>query len=116
MRQKGCLLTDDVLVIEVKDKGIDLDYLRDALQESVYTGNFIYEAKIFQSRASSISVDIPISDDGSFDLELQRLIASENRRLEAVRSRIADLGLDATTRRFTKDDVVEPMDAPDERS
>lgn len=93
VRPFDCLLTDDVIAVQPVDGiDIDLDYLSVALQSAVTAGGFLYEAKLFTSRLKELSVNIPLDDDGAFDLEQQKLIASATKRFEAIVDRLGELG------------------------
>jgi type I restriction enzyme M protein len=64
-----------------------------ALRTAVYKGGFLYEAKLFATRVRELAVDIPVKDDGSFDVKQQQAIASAVRRFDLLRTRLHDLGL-----------------------
>jgi type I restriction enzyme M protein len=93
VRRDRCAITDDVIIVDVKGEGIDFDYLAIALRAAVYRGGFLYEAKLFAKRVRELEVDIPVSADGSFDVDQQKAIASAVRRFDALRTRLHDLGL-----------------------
>lgn len=93
VRPTGCLLTDDVIAVQpTNSTAIDLDYLSVALQSAVTAGGFLYEAKLFTTRLKELSVSIPVDDNGEFDLEQERRIASAAKRFDAIVSRLAELG------------------------
>lgn len=54
-------------------------------------------------RTLSDEVDVPVTEDGEFDLETQMAIAAKGRIFDAVRSRIAEVGIDANTRKFSRE-------------
>lgn len=93
VRNDRCGITDDVIIVERREETIELDYLAVALRAAVYKGGFLYEAKLFAARVKGLEVDIPVNDDGTFDQEQQRAIASAVRRFDALRTRLHDLGL-----------------------
>jgi len=93
VRRDCCGITDDVIIVDVKHKEIDHDYLAVALRTAVYRGGFLYEAKLFATRVKGLEVEIPISKEGYFDLKQQQAIASAVRRFDALRTRLHDLGL-----------------------
>ena len=99
VRRDRCGITDDVIIVEVKDADIKHDYLAVALQAAVDKGGFIYEAKLFATRAKELEVDIPVKEDGSFDVEQQLAIASAVKRFDALRTRLHDLGIRTGTAR-----------------
>lgn len=91
-REKGCLLTDDVIAVTPVHPKIDVNYLAVALASSVAAGGYLYEAKLFVRRVRALSVHLPLADDGTFDLEQQRLIAAAAKRLDTIRQRVMELG------------------------
>jgi type I restriction enzyme M protein len=93
VRRDRCGITDDVIIVELKDDEIDHDYLAVALRAAVYKGGFLYEAKLFATRVKGLDVEIPISEKGNFDVKQQQAIASAVRRFDALRTRLHDLGL-----------------------
>ena len=95
VRRDRCGLTDDVIVVEVKNPDIRLDYLAVALRAAIERGGFLYEAKLFTTRVRGLEVEIPVKPDGSLDTEQQDAIASAVRRFDALRTRLHDLGLRA---------------------
>jgi len=92
VRRDRCGITDDVIIVEVKDDLIDHDYLAVALRAAVYKGGFLYEAKLFATRVKGLEVEVPVSD-GVFDQQQQQAIASAVHRFDALRTRLSDLGL-----------------------
>ena len=96
VRRDRCGLTDDVIIVELKRPDIDYDYLAVALQAAVDKGGFLYEAKLFVTRAKDLEIDVPGSD-GKLDLEQQRAIARAVRRFDALRTRLHDLGVRSGT-------------------
>lgn len=100
VREPGCLITDDVIIVEPIRKGISLDYLALALQSAATSGGFLYEAKLFAARVKELVVEIPVDADGNLDVEQQEKIAVATRRFQLLTSRIADLGRTAATSRF----------------
>lgn len=91
-REAGCLLTDDVIAVTPVHPYIDVDYLAVALASSVAAGGYLYEAKLFVRRVRALSVRLPTRDDGSYDIEQQRLIAAAAKRLDTIRQRLTELG------------------------
>ncbi len=97
VRREKCGITDDVIVVEVKNCLIDHDYLAVALRAAVTKGGFLYEAKLFSTRVKELDVEIPVTADGTFDVEQQKAIATAVRRFDALRTRLHDLGLRSHT-------------------
>lgn len=91
-REKGCLLTDDVIAVTPVHPDIDVYYLAVALASSVAAGGYLYEAKLFVRRVRALSVRLPIGDDGFYDIEQQRLIAAAAKRLDTIRQRLTEVG------------------------
>ncbi|OMC44026.1 N-6 DNA methylase [Mycobacterium sp. IS-1264] len=101
VRQKGCLLTDDVIAVQpVREGQFDLDYLSVALQSAVTAGGFLYEAKLFTARVRELVISIPVDDSGNYDIDQQRRIASAIKRFDAIRARLAELGTWSTDARI----------------
>ena len=98
VRRERCIIHDDVMVVEVIDKNIDLDYLAQVLPSTIFSGNFEYEAKLY-NRVKTLEIDIPITDSG-FDLERQKSTADVLKRFDAIRTKISDLGNWATDTRI----------------
>lgn len=92
VRRERCVVTDDVIVVDVKDPDVDLDYLAIALRDAITRGNYLYEAKLFGSRVGQLSVELPADAAGRPDLARQRATASAVRRFDTLRAQIADLG------------------------
>ncbi|RRA50507.1 N-6 DNA methylase [Acidipila sp. EB88] len=96
VRRDRCGITDDVIVVEIKDASIDLDYLAIALRAAVDRGGFLYEAKLFAKRVRELEVEIPASANG-FDIKQQVEISRAVRRFDALRTRLLDLGVRSET-------------------
>ncbi|UQR61581.1 N-6 DNA methylase [Bradyrhizobium sp. C-145] len=92
VRRDRCGITDDVIIVDVKDPGIDLDYLAVALRAAVYKGGFLYEAKLFTTRVRELEVEVPVDGNDELDVAQQQAIASAVRRFDALRTRLQDLG------------------------
>ncbi len=92
VRRDRCAITDDVIIVEVNDGNIDLDYLAVALRAAVDKGGFLYEAKLFARRVKELVVELPTSPDGSLDLIQQQAIATAVKRFDNLRAKLRDLG------------------------
>jgi type I restriction-modification system DNA methylase subunit len=92
VRRDRCGITDDVIVVEVRDADLDVDYVATALQAAVDKGGYLYEAKLFVTRVRELEVDIPVTKEERFDVDQQRAIASAVKRFDALRTRLSDLG------------------------
>ena len=91
-RNEKCVLTDDLIAIEVLSKEIDVEYLAVELRRKIAAGRFLYEAKLFKGRVEQLSADIPIRADGSLDLDTQREIAAATQRFDTIRDKLFELG------------------------
>ena len=100
VRQERCVLTDDVIAVEVHATDIDAEYLACELRRAIASGGFLYEAKLFQGRVAQLSANIPIRGDGSFDLEAQKEIAAATRRFDLIRDKLHELGQWSETARI----------------
>ena len=80
------------MIVEVINDKIDLDYLAQVLPSVIFSGNFEYEAKLY-NRVKTLEVAIPtsIANDG-FDLARQKSIADVLKRFDAVRTKLTELG------------------------
>ena len=92
VRRDRCVVTDDVVFIEMLLDKLNHDYVAARLRTTIAAGNYEYEAKLFKGRVEKLSIDVPIKEDGSFDLEQQKKIASAMNRFDSIRERLADLG------------------------
>lgn len=101
VREDRCVLTDDVIAISPLTDRIDLYYLAAALRSAVAEGDFQYEAKLYQGRVRALTLEFPATDDGEFDLDLQRQIGLAVRRVEALQDRLSELGQWARSARLT---------------
>jgi type I restriction enzyme M protein len=90
VRRERCIIHDDVMIIEVLDTSIDLDFLCQQLRASIAEGNFEYEAKLY-SRVKELSVEIPFVKS-KFDLMHQRKIAGVLKEFDNLRETISDIG------------------------
>ena len=91
-RRDRCTVTDDVIVVELKNSAVDLEYAATALRRAIAAGGFLYEAKLFQTRLKQLTAEIPVLEDGMPDISRQRMIASAIKRFDAICESLADLG------------------------
>ncbi len=91
VRRERCIIHDDVMIVEVINKHIDLDYLAQVLPSAIFSGNFEYEAKLY-NRVKTLEVAIPSIDGANFDFERQKSTADALKRFDAVRLKITELG------------------------
>lgn len=93
VRRERCVLTDDVIAVDIKSGDIDADFLAIQLRAEIERQDFVYEAKLFKGRVRGLSVQIPVHDnDGGFDIDKQAAIASAVRRFEVIREQLAQIG------------------------
>ncbi len=92
VRQERCVLTDDVIAVEVLHDKLDAEYVASELRRAIAAGGFLYEAKLFQGRVSQLAVQVPVCADGSFDIDQQRAIAAATRRFDLIRAKLHELG------------------------
>ena len=90
-REKVWFLHDDALAIEVLHEGILPEYLRYELQQVIDRARFDYTAKLYKERLANLAMSIPQRADGSFDIDLQRTIASAYQEKEAIEYILRDL-------------------------
>jgi type I restriction-modification system DNA methylase subunit len=92
VRQERCVLTDDVIAVEVRHPDLDAEFLAAELLRAIASGGFLYEAKLFKGRVAQLEVEVPVKIDGGFDLEQQRAIAAATRRFDLIRAKLHELG------------------------
>ena len=92
MREGVCVLTDDVIAVEVLEPTITPDFLAQQLRSAVAAGGYLYEAKLFVGRVKELEVELPINENGTFDLDQQTVIAAALKRFDNIRTRLAELG------------------------
>ncbi|WP_084511801.1 N-6 DNA methylase [Geothrix fermentans] len=93
VRRNRCAITDDVTVVEPLNASLDIDYIAHQLDSAIQHGGYFYEAKLFPGRVRTLNINIPVKDDGTFDLDLQKQISGALNRFENTRLRIIELGL-----------------------
>jgi hypothetical protein len=69
-------LHDDALAIELLSDNLDLLYCRFALQMAIDEAHYDYSAKLYRERLLSLTVRIPETKSGEYDLDAQKEIAS----------------------------------------
>lgn len=83
-KEKVWFLHDDALAIEIKDSRILPGYLRHELQQVIDRARFDYTAKLYEKRLKGLTVSIPVSKDGDFDVGLQQTIAEAYQEKEEI--------------------------------
>lgn len=101
VREDECVITDDVIAVIPLVEGIDPYYLATALSSVIAGGDFQYEAKLYQQRIAELEIDIPVTEDGEFDVEMQRAIGRAVHRVEALQGRLTDVGTWSKAARLT---------------
>lgn len=92
VRDERCVLTDDVIAIEILHPEIDPEFMALQLRSAVAAGGFLYEAKLFVGRVKELEIELSIREDESFDIDQQRVIAAAIKRFDNIRQRLAELG------------------------
>ncbi|GLT16562.1 hypothetical protein GCM10007938_03380 [Vibrio zhanjiangensis] len=92
LRHEECVIHDDVMILEVLDESLDLEYSVHALRAAIAEGNYEYEAKLY-NRVKEISFDAPIDTQGELDLEHQQKIASAYKKFEVLKQSVGEMGL-----------------------
>jgi type I restriction-modification system DNA methylase subunit len=90
VRRDECIIHDDVMILEVLDNTLDLDYLCQELRSAIAAGNFEYEAKLY-NRVKELKVQIPV-EGNKFDISRQRAIADTFKRFDSARANLSDIG------------------------
>lgn len=115
-REANAVMTDDVVIVQTWPKDdesgqlalgsgpvqaegsslpshdIDLEYLAVALAQTIAQGGYLYEAKLYTKRVQQLTVEVPIDESGSPDLDRQRQIAAVAKRLEQIRAKLQETG------------------------
>ncbi|MBO9500979.1 N-6 DNA methylase [Brevundimonas sp. A19_0] len=92
VRDEVCAVTDDVIVIDVRHPALDVGYVAVELRSAVAAGGFLYEAKLFVGRVKELRIKVPVTAEGTFDIDQQRKIAAAVTRFEDTRSKLAEVG------------------------
>ena len=90
VRRDRCIIHDDVMLIEVLDDKIDLDYLVQELRAAIAAGNYEYEAKLY-NRVKELEVKLP-QKDGQFDLTKQLEYSEVLKRFDSIRQSLGEFG------------------------
>ena len=98
LRNEECIIHDDVMILEVIDEDIDLEYSIHGLRAAIAEGNYEYEAKLY-NRVKEISFDVPINESGEFDINHQQKIASAFKKFEVLKQSVGEMGLWALSAR-----------------
>ncbi len=69
-------LHDDALAVELLPDNLDKLFCRYALQAAIDESHFDYSAKLYRERLTSIKFRVPVDENGDFDYEKQKEIAS----------------------------------------
>lgn len=100
VRRERCMITDDLIAVEVLDPAIDPEYLAVELRRNIAEKGYCYEAKLFKGRVETLTAEIPIDSAGEFDTEKQKEIASAQVRLDTIREKLSDIGKRSDTARI----------------
>lgn len=92
LRDERCIIHDDVMILEIKNSKIDLEFSVHGLRSSIAEGNYEYEAKLY-NRVKEISFDVPVNSLGEFDTKHQKKIASAFKKFEVLKQSIGEVGL-----------------------
>lgn len=92
LRETRAMITDDVIAVVPEVDGLDPQYLAVALSSVIGQGDFQYEAKLYQGRLKELKIEVPVCEDGTPDIELQRAIGRAVARVEQIKERMTDLG------------------------
>lgn len=90
VRREKCIIHDDVMIIELLSKEIDIDYLMQELRTSIAGGNFEYEAKLY-SRVKELEINLPFKD-GHPDLERQKAYSEAYKQFDSLRQSLTEIG------------------------
>jgi hypothetical protein len=92
LRKEKCMINDDLIAVEVLTPDIDPRYLAAELRRVIDKLGYRYEAKLFKGRVKSLTVEIPLAEDETFDLDTQQSIADAQERFDAVREKLCEVG------------------------
>jgi len=90
LREGEFYLNDVVNIIKILNKKILYEYLLYELQSKInILGYGGWSKKLYKNELKDeISVDIPIKEDGSFDVEKQKEIADKYRKIDLIKNRL----------------------------
>ena len=83
--------TDHCGVLRIRDGNIDAEYLWHTLRATRERYGFDRTFRANLKNIVQVAVPIPVSDDGTMSLELQRKMAAKYREIEERRTRAQDL-------------------------
>lgn len=83
--------TDHCGMIEVLDKNIDPEYLLMALYLKKYEYGFDRGLRSNLVNVSRVEINIPIDNNGNFNIDLQKVIVERNQKIKKIQNRIKEL-------------------------
>lgn len=91
--REGEFYANDVLnVIKVLNKNILEEYLLHELQNRLlFLGYSSWSNKLYKEKLRSVEIRIPIKDDGSFDLNYQKIIAKKYDKLDGLKENLISM-------------------------
>jgi len=111
IREGEFYLNDVVNIVKILNKKILYEYLLYELQNKIdILGYGKWDKKLYKTELKQeISVEIPIDENGEFDLKKQREIAEKYNKIEQIKNKlredyqkIADMGIDINSKYETK--------------
>lgn len=67
---------------------LDLDYLRLILEELLLSQGFRWSKTASKEKVSSMFINIPINDEGNFDIDIQKSIVKKYNRVKSVQNQL----------------------------
>jgi len=91
-RNEKCIIHDDVMIIEIQNDVLDMQYASYALRSAIAEGNYEYEAKLY-NRVKELTIAVPILPDGHFDVQRQKKIATTFKKFDTLKESVSELGI-----------------------
>jgi len=81
---------DVVAALRPLDKNIDMNYLRFELERQIIASGASYQSKLYFGKIANygIKIRIPITEDGQFDVELQKELAQNYTLIAAIKAEL----------------------------
>ncbi len=83
-------ISADRIAISISDSGISLDYVLSQLSGMKAEYGFNHSFKANLSNLSIVSLDIPLSDNGSFDMDVQEKLAILSQQVAQLKQEVTN--------------------------
>ncbi|MGM0582813.1 MAG: N-6 DNA methylase [Bacteroidota bacterium] len=90
--REGEFYANDILnVIKTEDENINYKYLLYELQNKLSLLGLSWSNKLYKGKLKTVIVDIPVDDEGNFNLDIQKSIASRYDKIQKIKNKITSL-------------------------